>query len=536
MKFNLPVSPRGICLGIGLFFAVVPQGVHAGFFRSENPPPASSNFLETSSHHKTKHGRLSRRDKEGKATAEASEASITEVKKTPQSKAVINEGLVHLVKEVPSAAAVDQVIDTTYLVAAKSDLAEVTLTDTIPPDMEYVSSEPEAQVTGDTLKWVFPLKDGKTKSINVKLKAKGTGEHGSCATITAIPEACTTTLIGKPVLTLVKSGPANPIVLGTPVDFNIVVKNEGNSPAEQVVVTDTIPAGLAHSSGEKQLKFDLASLEPGATKTFNVKLNTTARGKPCNTARVDAANADSAKDDVCILVVQPGLKVTKEGPEKTLIGKTATYNIVVENVGDIDLQNVTVVDKLPSQATIVSASGAQVQGNTATWTIPSLPAAAKKNFSLVGKGTQLGKYCNEVAAKAPANNIESSDNACTTWTGLPALLLEVIDTNDPLLVGEQTTYIIKVTNQGTAPDTNIGLTVNLPSQISQVSLSGASQTKAKSQKSITFAPYPVLKPKETIEYRVVAKGAKEGDARLEVMLTSDLLKTPVPEVEATQVY
>lgn len=536
MKFNTPVLLRGICLGIGLFFAVGPQEVQAGFFKNADPPEASSNFLETSSHHKSKHGRLSRQ-KADSDTKKESSAPMIAFKQSPKNKATINRDLVHLVKQVPSTASVDQVIDVTYIAKAKGNLSEVTLTDTIPPNMEYVSSAPKAAVTGKALKWVFPIKEGEEKSIQLKLKAKGTGELGSCAKITAVPEACTKTLIGQPVLTIVKSGPAEPIILGNPVTFSILVKNEGSATAQKIVVTDAIPEGLSHPKGQKQLKFDLDSLKPGATKEFDVTLNTTARGKKCNVVKLESSNADSAKDDACVLIVKPGLKVTKEGPQEKRLGKKASYNILVENVGDIDLADVKVTDTVPPQLQIVEASpGVQIQGNTATWTIPLLAAAAKKNFSIVGKGNQLGKHCNSVTANVESKNLQSSGKACTTWTGLPALLLEVVDTVDPLLIGGKTTYVIKVTNQGTAPDTNIAVTVNFPAQTAQVSSTGDSPVKATSQKSITFAPYAVLKPQQTIEYQVVAKGVKEGDARLQVMLSSDLLKIPVPEVEATQVY
>ena len=74
-----------------------------------------------------------------------------------------------MVKQVPSTASVDQVIDVTYSAkATKGDLSEVTLTDTIPSNMEYVSSDPKAAVTGKALKWVFPLKKGEEKTIQLR--------------------------------------------------------------------------------------------------------------------------------------------------------------------------------------------------------------------------------------------------------------------------------------------------------------------------------------------------------------------------------
>ncbi len=111
----------------------------------------------------------------------------------------------------------------------------------------------------------------------------------------------------------------------------------------------------------------------------------------------------------------------------------------------------------------------------------------------------------------------------------------MIDTEDPLLVGEQTTYVIQITNQGTAQDTNVGLEVQLPSQLKVISAAGDTQGTI-SGNNVSFAPYPVLKAKQIIEFRVVAEAVAEGDARFKAQMKSDLLKSPVPEEEATQVY
>jgi hypothetical protein len=55
-------------------------------------------------------------------------------------------------------------------------------------------------------------------------------------------------------------------------------------------------------------------------------------------------------------------------------------------------------------------------------------------------------------------------------------------------------------------------------------------------RTVTFAPFPVLQPKQQLMFSVRAKAVAEGDARVKVKLTSDLLKTPVVEEESTHVY
>ena len=106
-------------------------------------------------------------------------------------------------------------------------------------------------------------------------------------------------------------------------------------------------------------------------------------------------------------------------------------------------------------------------------------------------GLEDGTYCNQVSAASAAYGLSESDEACTEWAGYPALLLEVIDTEDPLLIGEETTYIIQVTNQGTATDTNVVLDVQLPAELKLLSAAGDTQGTITGN-TVNFAAYPAL--------------------------------------------
>ena len=145
----------------------------------------------------------------------------------------------------------------------------------------------------------------------------------------------------------------------------------------------------------------------------------------------------------------------------------------------------------------------------------------------------MASVCNEASAASGAYGLFDSDDACTEWKGYPALLLEVIDSHDPLLVGEETTYVIQVTNQGTAPDTNIDMKAVVPAGLELVS---AHDTKGSiSGNTVTFAPYPVLEAKEVIQFRVIAKANATGDKRFKAYMTSDLSGESKFRKRATQV-
>ena len=226
----------------------------------------------------------------------------------------------------------------------------------------------------------------------------------------------------------------------------------------------------------------------------------------------------------------PGLKVAKTGTKSQILGRNADYEIVVSNTGDTTLNNVVVTDNAPAATTIVSASGAEVAGNKATWTIPSLAAGDKKTFAVKLTSKTEGTHCNKVSASA--GGMSDSAEACTIWKGIAAVLLEVVDDPDPIQVGETTTYTIKVTNQGFADIHGVKIVANYDDETSPTA---SAQGKISGQ-TVDFPAVATLGPKQVVTYTITVKGAKVGDSRNKVTLTCDELKTPVEETESTTVY
>ena len=447
----------------------------------------------------------------------------------------IDKYLVRLEKSAPDMVAINTPYDYNYTVVAKDKVKKVVVKETIPAGTVYVSSEPEADVSGSDVTWtLYNLQKGDKVALKLTVKPTQVADLSNCATIVAYPEACTTTQVGAPKLAITKTTPNEQVLLGTGVPWNITISNVGNFCAYDVVLTDTLPSGITHESGDKVLKADIGTLAPGESRDVTVNTTAAATGEQCNTAVASSSNAASVEDDACVVVVEAGLEVVKEGTPMKFVGKKASYQITVTNTGDVPLSDVVVTDTVPAQNKLLAANGAQINGNTAVWTT-SLGGGESKSFEVTVLGLQGGTYCNQVSAASAQYGLSGSDDACTEWRGYPALLIEVIDTEDPLLVGERTTYVIQITNQGTARDTNVGLEVQLPAQLKVVSAAGDTNGTI-SGNNVSFAPYPVLAAKEIIEFRVVAEAVSEGDARFKAQMKSDLLKTPVPEEEATQVY
>jgi uncharacterized repeat protein (TIGR01451 family) len=439
-------------------------------------------------------------------------------------------GLIRMTKTMPAEAALGGEFEARLTVAAVACAGNVVVRDVIPAGASFVKSEPTIAVDDHTLVWrIGNLDAGQTVNARIWLRADKEGTLVNCATVTADPRVCASTFVGKATLTIEKTGPAT-ARLGDSVTYNMVVRNTGNAVARNVVVTDPVPEGYSHPSGEPELAAALGDLAPGEAKALTATFKAIQRGKICNVATAKSANAGSVSDNACTVIQQPGLKVTKTGTQAQIIGRKADYQITVQNTGDADLANVSVVDTAPEGTTLVAAPEGNISGNRASWIIPNLPAGKSQSFSATVVGRMAGSLCNSVTASA--SGLSDSAQACTVWKGVPAVLLEVVDDPDPIQIGETTTYTIKVTNQGFATLHNITIVAVYDEETSPVSASYGTI----SGKTVDFPAQPTLEPKTVLTYTITIKGEKAGNSNNRVTMKCDEITTPVEETESTTVY
>jgi uncharacterized repeat protein (TIGR01451 family) len=77
------------------------------------------------------------------------------------------------------------------------------------------------------------------------------------------------------------------------------------------------------------------------------------------------------------------MKIYNKGSDEQYVGKTVPYEIVVRNTGDVALTDILVTDNAPAEGSIVSAEGAKIAGETATWQLAELPQGSERHFSVV---------------------------------------------------------------------------------------------------------------------------------------------------------
>jgi uncharacterized repeat protein (TIGR01451 family) len=140
-----------------------------------------------------------------------------------------------------------------------------------------------------------------------------------------------------------------------------------------------------------------------------------------------------------------------------------------------------------------------------------------------------------VEAKANLGLSDSREQSVVV-EGVAQLLFDVIDSADPIEVGSDTVYQVRIVNQGTKAATNVRVTALLPAELQPVEGSTGPSRGSVDGQRVQFEPLARLAPKGEVVYRIAARGVKAGDPRIRVQVVSDELQTPVTKEESTKVY
>jgi len=279
---------------------------------------------------------------------------------------------------------------------------------------------------------------------------------------------------------------------------------------------------------------DLGTLAPGGAKRLKFDVRATKTGTYVNKATATADGGVTAEDSCKTVIRQPVLVITKTGPRNRFVGRPITYEITIANKGDGPALNTVLTDVVPSGTTFVSATGGgRLVGGKVTWNLGTLAVNASRKVSVRLTATRSGTVRN--TATVTATCAEASDGASTVVKGIPAILLECVDLEDPIEVGAKETYVITVVNQGSAVGTNILVKCTLPAEQDFASATGPTKETV-AGRDVTFAPLESLAPKAKATYKVTVKGTKAGDVRFKVSLKSDQMTTPAEETESTHIY
>lgn len=414
------------------------------------------------------------------------------------------------------------------------DVDSVTVRSLLSGPIQFLRSDRDIHVEGKEMTWTFEkLRAGETVKWSFWVRGDALEEVAVHSSLLVMSSFHIPSKICKAKLEIAKRG-CETVRLGCPAQFVVAVRNVGDYPARNVVVTDHIPEGMEHSSGQRTVDLPIGCIAPGETKSVALCLKTLDRGEFCNHAIATADNAESVEAQACTRVLQYSAEIIKTGPVEKLVNHTARYTVQVYNTGDGPLTRLRIKDHLPPKTCLQQACGAKRCGDCALWEIPKLAPGQSATFELDLTSPCPGARTNTAVLDA-CEICPIEAHAQTIWIGTPETVAAVCDTHDPLCPCDCTVYRFRVCNKGTASDHNVVLHVELSEHLQPLKVNGATAGMIEGQR-VLFQPIPELKAGQSMMFNIKARATKSGDAHLHFQLKGDSMKTPMTGGETTKVH
>jgi uncharacterized repeat protein (TIGR01451 family) len=406
----------------------------------------------------------------------------------------------------------------------------------LPEGLGVQATEPKAITEGNVVVWELgTLLRQQERQMRMRLVSQAKGDLVPQAWVTFTGSALTHILVREPKLALKISAPEK-LLVGDTATFALNVTNPGDGPAEQVKIQAVLSEGLEHARGSK-VDFDIGNLAPGETRSVQVLCATKTGGEQKCEGVATAEGGLTAKEAQAVNVIMPRLDLQVVGPALRYLERKAVYAFKVTNPGDAPATNVSITETLPAGFKFVAASDGgrhDFATSSVNWFLGKIDPGQTREVKLEVVAANAGEFRHHATATA-ARGLKVESELTTRVEGLSALLLEVVDTEDPIEVGNDTSYEVRVTNTGSKTETDIRLTVAVPEKMQFKGAQGPVRYHEEG-KTVIFEPVAKLAPRADAIFRLNVKALSPGDVRFKVQVTSTHLVEPVIEMEATRLY
>ena len=258
-------------------------------------------------------------------------------------------------------------------------------------------------------------------------------------------------------LAVTQQAAPDPIVAGTTLTYTLTVANSGPHDAANVILTDTLPAGvtLVSTAGCAEdpagvPSCHLGTLAAGSSRqvTVTVVVSSGTLGVIANSATVTSATADPDPSDnsvtADVLVIgEADVSVTKsDSQDPVAAGAPLTYSLTVSNAGPSDAADVMLVETLPSGVTFGASSGCLNDpngvplcdlGSIAAGTSRQVTVTVTVHAATAGTITNQAIVTSETSDPGLANNTALEDTLVDGIAPVVSLLSSLSDTGDGVL-------------------------------------------------------------------------------------------------------
>lgn len=434
-----------------------------------------------------------------------------------------------------------------------TDAHGVVVRDELPANVQFLSSEPTANATGPVLFWSLnTMAAGSERIIKVKVKPIAAGSFEHSATVTMIVGGKSSTRVQQPRLRVEAVASPSKVLKGQPIKIRITLSNPGTGPARDVLIKARLSSGLKYDNGDGTLSMRKGLIEPGKPIVLEsddeqLILDAVAGGDQTVTfeaTSLDVFDAEEGKTTVAIKVVEPKLILTTTGPKDRVTDTPATYTFKVENTGDAPARSVRVVARVPDNMRLTDNAVDPKPtwdkvARTLTWDLGVIdPSKVVSPWFRVQTGG-VGVY--DIVAKVSANGALVGKQVLTTnILGIADILVDVAGRDRSLDVGEQTTFSIRVSNNGSKDANKVQVSVELSKNLKLVGTSGIDGKEAQGSKDRTLAQFPEidrLPATGNSERRlaVTVEAISPGQATCEVKVHHQDLETPLKAMALTKI-
>lgn len=440
----------------------------------------------------------------------------------------------------PATAKLGQPVTCQIVVKSLSNgrLHQVALRARLPAGVVVKASEPAGTADGELLVWELgTLEPRQEKRLDLLLVPTTKTSLALNAFVTFTGASTARLDVREPRLVLKASAPAR-VITGDPATVMLTVSNPGDATADVVKVKATLTDGLEHGRGQ-HVEFNLDSLGPKESRTVLVTCSARSVGPQSCTAMATAEPGLTAQDAVSIEIVAPRLEVAVSGPGMRYLDRHAIVRFKVTNPGTATANHVNLTDQVPPGFKVLGASDGgrhDFVSRAVVWFLGDLAPGCCREVSMELVAINPGEHKN-LAVVTAARGLRAAGEVSTRVEGLPALLMELVDLDDPVEVGKETSYEIRVTNTGTKTESNLQITCTIPEQMEFRAAKGAVGCPFKVEgREVIFEPLPKLAPRVDAIYRIKVRCLTAGDARFQTRMRADDLSLPVLREESTRIY
>ena len=420
---------------------------------------------------------------------------------------------------------------------------EVQVIDQVPAGCEFIGATPQTKPQGkmQSLNWnLGALRPGQEKKITFQLKPIQPGEMGSVAQVTFATQASMRTLVTKPVLEIVHQTEATHLI-GDSVVLDVIVINKGDGPAKNVMIQQKVPEQLEFPDGlpnaSRRIEYEVGTLMPGKSQRVKLALKAANIGKIQSIMYASAEGGLRAKHELPIEVIAPKLVTQSSGPKKRFLKRSATHEFRVANQGTAKATNVQLIAKLPNGLRFVQANNQgryDSESHAVYWSLAELAQNIEAQVELKTMPVDVGNQPIKFESSADLN-IKSALEHDLSVEHLVDVFFEIDDVIDPIEIGGDTNYRVRVVNQGTKAATNIRLQIDFPTGLAPTSVNGSVRHAIRGQQ-VLFEPINSMNPGDELNFMVSGRGQSVGDHRVVVSMQTDGRTSPVSKQESTRVY